>query len=188
VYAGGGPGAAPARVHADRRDPLPRLEGAAAPVSGELLAAALAYADRGWRVLPLHDVTRGTCSCANRERCKAPGKHPRLPKWQEWASSDKGTIAGWWKQWPAANVGVKTGADSGIVVLDVDPRNGGFESLAALLPLPETLTVVTGGGGRHYYFVHPSGVVKGGDLADGVELKADGQYVVAPPSRTGEPP
>lgn len=157
-------------------------------MSGECLAAALDYAGRrGWRVLPLHDVTRGRCSCAKGDACLTPGKHPRLPKWQEWASIDKALISGWYEQWPSANVGILTGAPSGIVVLDVDPRNGGFESLAKLLPLPETPTVVTGGGGRHYYFAHPGGVVKGCELADGVELKADGQFVVAPPSVTGDP-
>jgi hypothetical protein len=154
----------------------------------ELAAAALDYAGRGWPVLPLHDVTEGVCSCARGESCLTPGKHPRLRKWREWASTDPGTIGGWWRQWPAANVGILTGAESGLVVLDVDPRNGGFESLAAFLPLPETVTAVTGGGGRHYYFAHPGGRVQGRDLAEGLELKADGQYVVAPPSRTGEPP
>ena len=72
----------------------------------ELAAAALALAERGWKVLPLHDVMRGACSCARGERCATPGKHPRLRKWQEWASADAGTVGGWWRQWPSANVGV----------------------------------------------------------------------------------
>jgi putative DNA primase/helicase len=156
--------------------------------SARLLEAALDYADRGWRVLPLHDMSRGVCSCRHGEKCLTPGKHPRLAKWEKWATCDKGTIAGWWKQWPSANVGIKTGADSGLVVLDIDPRHGGFETLAGFLPLPEGPTVNTGGGGRHFYFADPGGTVKGFDVGDGVELKADAQFVVAPPSRTGDPP
>ncbi len=157
---------------------------------GELAAAALAYAERGWRVLPLHDVSGGGCSCARGERCATPGKHPRLRKWQEWASADPGTVGGWWRQWPSANVGVLTGAASGIVVLDLDPRNGGNETLIGYLaangPLPAMAVVETGGGGLHYYFDHPGGQVKGCDLGPGLELKADGQFVAAPPSLTGE--
>jgi hypothetical protein len=153
---------------------------------GETLAAVIDYAARGWRMIPLHDVSRGVCSCRKGGQCETPGKHPRLRGWQKVASVDLELIAGWLKHWPSMNIGIKTGADSGLVVLDVDPRNGGFESLASFLPLPETPVVRTGGGGRHYYFAHPGGTVAGGDLADGVELKADGQFVVAPPSRTGE--
>ena len=44
----------------------------------ELLKAALAYAERGWRVLPLHTVDEvGRCSCGN-HKCKSAGKHPRI--------------------------------------------------------------------------------------------------------------
>ena len=55
--------------------------------AGDLLAAALDYARRGWRVLPLHDVTAGVCSCRDGEACRTPGKHPRLAKWQHVAST-----------------------------------------------------------------------------------------------------
>src|SRR5262245_14969044 len=96
---------------------------------GGTLAAALDYAGRGWHVLPVHDIAKGHCSCLKGDRCLTPGKHPRLDKWDRWATTDAGTIAGWWKHWPTANVGIKTGAESGIVVLDVDPRNGGSDTL-----------------------------------------------------------
>ena len=96
------------------------------------------------------------------------------------------------RRWPTANVGIATGARSGLVVLDVDPRHGGDEQLAAFEAehgkLPETAAVVTGGGGAHYYFNHPGGDIRSRKLSPGLELKADGTFVVAPPSLTGEAP
>ncbi|MBA3401031.1 MAG: bifunctional DNA primase/polymerase [Actinobacteria bacterium] len=160
--------------------------------AGDLLAAALVYAARGWRVLPLHDGSSGICSCIHGPACKTPGKHPRIDKWPERASCDPALIAGWWQRWPSANVGIATGRRSDLVVLDVDPRHGGDDELAALVAehesLPDTPVALTGGGGVHYYFRCPAGegVVKSVTLADGLELKADGTFVVAPPSLTGE--
>ena len=59
----------------------------------------------------------------------------------------------WWKESPNANIGIATGSEAGILVFDIDPRNGGKETLARLKkelgPLPDTVTVLTGGGGRH---------------------------------------
>jgi hypothetical protein len=150
-------------------------------------SAALSYAARGWRVIPLHDMSAGVCSCRKGADCATPGKHPRLSKWPEAASRDPGLIGGWWSGSPTANVGVVTGIESRLLVLDVDPRSGGYESLAAFLPIPPTPTVSTGGGGRHYYLRHPGDKkIQGRVLADGLELKADGQFVVAPPSQTGD--
>jgi putative DNA primase/helicase len=69
--------------------------------------------------------------------------------------------------------------------LDIDPRNGGLESLQELMdrhgPLPKTPMVETGGGGLHYYFA-VRGSVRSRPLAPGLELKGDGGYIVAPPS------
>jgi len=79
------------------------------------------------------------------------------------------------------------GAVSNLVVLDVDARHGGEESLAALVRahgvLPRTIEAETGGGGRHLYFAHPGGVVPNrAGLAPGLDLRGDGGMVVAPPS------
>ena len=159
------------------------------PHVSEMLDAALEYAARGWLALALHDVTRGHCSCRKGEKCTTPGKHPRLRDWPQFASLDAQLIRGWWSGWPAANVGILTGRRSDLVVLDVDPRHGGDESLAAFVakhgPLPETVAADTGAG-RHYYFRCPPGdePIKSVTLADGLELKADGTFVVAPPSQT----
>ncbi len=63
-------------------------------------------------------------------------------------------IQRWWRRWPDANVGIVTGAVSGLVVLDVDPRKGGGDLLAALEDvhgsLPRTVESLTGGGGQHF--------------------------------------
>jgi hypothetical protein len=151
-----------------------------------LLHAALAYAARGWCVLPLHDVTQGHCSCAKGATCDKPGKHPRIDTWPETASRDPAQIRDWWQQWPGANVGLLTGHRSHLAVLDVDPRNGGDVALSDLeqcyAPLPETPLVLTGGQGRHYYF-RLDGPLGKFDPAPGLNVQADGAQVVAPPSR-----
>lgn len=110
------------------------------------------------------------------------GKRPLLPAWPTVTATVE-LVEEWWQRWPEANVGVRTGG--GLAVLDVDPRHGGTEALAALEarygPLPATPEVATGGGGRHLYF--RAGVpVASRDIAPGVEMKAEGRQVVAPPS------
>lgn len=136
----------------------------------ELRNAALDYADRGWRVLPL------------RPRHKAPlGR--LVPHGKDDATADLRTVFRWWRAVPTANVGVSC-HPSGVVVIDVDPRNGGDDALHDLErdlgPLPETVSAETGGGGWHYLFRHPGGDLVG-VLVDGVDVKDHG-YVVAPPS------
>lgn len=100
------------------------------------------------------------------------------------ASADQ--IRRWWRRWPQANVGVVTGAVSGLVVLDVDPRHGGDDSLADLEavhgPLPPSVESLTGGGGRHLYFCHPGTTVLCRSIAPGLDVKGDGGVVICPPS------
>jgi hypothetical protein len=151
--------------------------------------AALAYASRGWAVLPCHEpARRGGCSCG-RADCASPAKHPRTRRGLNDASNDPETVMAWWQRWPSANVALRTGAASGLVVIDVDPAHGGDASLARLVadhgPLPATLTVATGSGGRHYYFAHPGHPVRNSAsvLGPGLDVRGDGGYVVAPPSR-----
>lgn len=154
------------------------------------LAAALAYAARGWAVFPCHSPVRGCrCSCG-RGGCASPAKHPRLPRGLTSASTEAAQIEGWWRRWPRANVAVYTGAASGVVVVDVDPRHGGGESLEALVAehgaLPGAGLVATGGGGQHLYLAHPGGRVPndaGRRLGAGLDIRGDGGYVLAPPSR-----
>lgn len=153
---------------------------------GTLVEAALAYLGLGWSVVPMHTPTAGVCSCG-REDCPSPGKHPRIawePLMRHRPEPDR--VVGWWRRWPDANVAVVTGVVSGVAVLDVDPRGGGEAALADLerreTALPATVGSVTGGGGRHRWF-SPEGVrIASRVLAPGLELKAEGSTVVAPPS------
>ena len=111
---------------------------------------ATAYAANGWRIFPLHTLQSAGCSCGKPD-CTKIGKHPRISNWQNAASCDPATVAGWWEQYPEANIGMSL---DGLVVLDVDPRHGGFESLVALeqanTPLDHSTRQKSGSGGWHY--------------------------------------
>jgi hypothetical protein len=171
--------------------------------------AALLYAKRfGWRILPVHSVRAdGLCTCGHTEtapqvcecgepKCKrihspgSIGKHPRLSDWTAKATDTADTITEWFARWPEANVGVATGAGSGFWILDVDPRNGGLDSLAKLIaahgPLPATTEAGTGSGGSHYFFkedpAHPVGCTK---IGPGLDIKGNGGQIVLAPSRSG---
>ena len=154
----------------------------------EVAKAALKFAARGLRILPVHGIVDGVCTCPEKGSCGTPGKHPRIRAWQDNATTDSATIRDWWKRWPDANVGIASGANSGIVVFDVDSAAGGEESLDALIaehgPLPPTPEVLTGGGGRHLYFRHPGGQNPNsvGRLGPGLDMRGDGGFAVAPPS------
>lgn len=167
----------------------------------DLLVAALAYAERGWTVFPLHSPGRQTlCDCGD-EACTAPAKHPWIRNGFKDASRDARQVAQWWRKWPRANIGIACGA-SGLVVLDVDPYHGGELALVelvkrhsgaahgALTPVVEaltaTLTSETGGGGEHYVYRAAQGanIRNTTDLDElrGLDVRADGGYFVAAPS------
>ena len=103
------------------------------------------------------------------------------------ASAHSSQIDLWWRWWPNANVGIATGVASGLLVLDIDPRNGGdasYEQLRKQFPaaFAELLEVRTGSGGTHLYFECRSPTPSRANILPGIDVKADGDYVVAPPS------
>ncbi len=145
-----------------------------------MLSAALAYADRGIPVLPLHTPDPvGACSCGRR-RCDRPGKHPRLPHGLTEASTDPRRLEMWWSRWPDANIGLRTGVV--MDVADVDTDDGGH-ALRLLVggAMPVGPLVRTGGGGWHLW-LHPIGYGNRVRLLPGVDWRGAGGYVVAPPS------
>ncbi len=151
-----------------------------------LLGDALAYAARGWYVLPLHTAIHGKCTCG-RACGKQIGKHPRTEHGYKDASRDENMIREWFDLFPNANVGIATGARSGFFSFEYDQRNGGRESLDALIEkygkLPETVTMLSGGGGEHFWFATPRSVtIASAKLAPGVEVWGEGHYIVAPRS------
>lgn len=158
-------------------------------MTSSLPAMAAAYAAHGWPVIPLHSPGVGPSNCDCRKACgKNAAKHPRTAHGLLDASTDLTIVTRWWEMWPSANIGIVTGAVSGLVVLDVDVRANGDVSLGTLTDeygqLPDTPTVLTGGGGLHYYFAHPGGIIRNsaGKLGSGLDIRGDGGYVVAPPS------
>jgi hypothetical protein len=64
--------------------------------------------------------------------CEHPGKHPRINAWTVEASTAPAVLERWGREYPDMNISVLTGPRSNLAVLDVDPRNGGGESLSAL--------------------------------------------------------
>lgn len=155
-------------------------------VMNDALSYALSYAQRfGWRVLPCHNASVKGCSCGR--ACSAPGKHPRTRRGVHDASDDPTVIRRWWSKWPGANVAIATG--EGLLVVDVDPRHSGAESLTTLEtelgPLPRDFVAATGGGGFHVYLATPVDrqFRSRNGMRPGVDTKAGGGYVIAPPSR-----
>jgi hypothetical protein len=133
-----------------------------------ILRAALEYAARGWPVFP------------------AAGKRPLAAHGCKDASVDSDRITSWWDRWPAANVAIATGSPSGLLVIDVDDEFGA-DSLHELErehgALPTTSSVKTGAGGQHLYFALIRGARNSaGLLGPGLDVRAAGGYVVAPPS------
>ena len=148
-------------------------------------------ARRGLLVAPMHTIKDGKCSCPEGDACIRPGKHPRTAHGIKDATISKTQIDDWWTEHPDANIGIAAGQQSGILVLDIDPRNGGTETLQRLEkelgPLPSTVTSNTGGGGQHRIFEYPDFPVRkdstGKLLGPGVDVLSDGCIMVAPPSR-----
>jgi hypothetical protein len=146
-------------------------------MSDTLLEAALSYARAGFPLFPAK-----------------LDKSPLTEHGFKDASRDEDKIRAWWAKWPQASIGIPTGAGTGIVVLDEDPRHGGTESLeqfvkehGALLDGPVSRT---GGGGRHFFFRHPGGNVPNAEgIRPGLDVRGDGGYVVVPPSphKSGTP-
>src|SRR5215470_14782185 len=93
-----------------------------------MLSAALIYAEHGIPVFPVWGIWNGRCGCG-KPACQSPGKHPvghLAPHGLKNASIDPAVVARWWQDYEAANIGTPT---NWAVVLDVDVRMGGQDSL-----------------------------------------------------------
>ena len=147
---------------------------------------ALKYASIGFHVFPVWGGQDGKCKC--RRLCKSPGKHPVehiVPRGQDDATTDPATIRRWWKQMPEAGIGCVM-RPSGLVAIDIDPRNGGFESIddieARQGPLASDVMQFTQGGGEHRLFKLAAelNISLPGKLGPGVDVKRNGYIVLAP--------
>ena len=140
-----------------------------APQNGDnqgssLLAGMNHILAAGWRLVPTHGIVGGKCTCKKAHKDNGDGKHPLRTGYKEEATSDLEVIQTWIISEPNNNLAVLC-KESGLVVLDVDPRNGGDESLVKLEEflggsLPITAQARTGlylvegtmTRGRHFYF------------------------------------
>lgn len=162
-------------------------EGFRAEGADTRLLYALGYAESGWPVLPVWwPVAGGACACGRMD-CSKPGKHPLVRRGFHAATLDPDLIRRWWARWPLANLGVRTGAASGLLVLDVDGAVG-MDALRALSRERGPLRAAwarSGSGGWHAYLRMPAGVRvpnSAGRLGPGLDIRADGGSIVAPPS------
>jgi len=136
-----------------------------------MIRAALALARRGLAVFP----------------CRPCAKEPATPRGLKDASTDPNIIERWWRTRPDYNIGVATGAVSGVFVTDIDSPDaeGALLKLEAEHgALPATVEAITARG-RHIYFRMPDGVdVRNstGKIAPGIDVRANGGYVLTPPS------
>ena len=150
---------------------------------------ALAYARLGWAVLPVWSVdAHGQCRCGrpNSEKGHKPGKHPQAqlaPHGHNDATTDERIIRDWWATDPEAGIGISM-AGSGLLALDIDPQNGGDDSLAKLEAehgvLHSDCVAITQGGGEHRLFRADPALSYPGSLGPGLDLKHHGYICVAP--------
>jgi Bifunctional DNA primase/polymerase, N-terminal/AAA domain/Primase C terminal 1 (PriCT-1) len=133
----------------------------------ELLCAIERYQAHGLSVIPIH-----------------PREKTPLIQWQQYQSrraTEKETTA-WWSKWPDANVGIVTGAISGLAVVDLDSVEA-KDKLKQLLPDLTSVPRSRTGKGWQLFFKYPAVTIHNpAGVLPGLDVRGDGGYVVAPPS------
>lgn len=143
-------------------------------ISTEMQKAAMRYAQLGFAIFPI----------------KYRGKTPLTTNGVKDASNDPAIIQGWWEKWPNANIGLATGIRNNLLVidLDVDEDKGinGYETLKDWQKdhgsLPDTWISITGRGGYHWIFKTNEHFGNRVGLLEGIDIRGDNGYIVAPPS------
>jgi len=136
----------------------------------DMIEAGLSYIAQGFKVFPVK-----------------PDKKPLTAHGLKDATKTKSGVREYWKRWPDAGIALVT---DGLIVLDFDTKNGGLKSKVAIEtkhgPLPCTRTHRTGGGGEHWIYLNPNGADVRNTVSfagyQGVDLRANGGYIVVPPS------
>lgn len=147
--------------------------------------AATDYIQRGWPVFLLGRTKRPVANCRHCPTGRTDGHDPttcgHLTCHGVYAATlDPDRFQAIREAIPGGLLAIRTGQISRLVIVDIDPRHGGAPDLALM---PPTATVRSGGGGWHLYYQHP-GIRTRAKLADrpGVDIKGDGNYVLAPPA------
>jgi putative DNA primase/helicase len=169
-------------------------------MTNPILEAALAYAARGWPVFPCNPRVDPPDTPSKKRKSKAPlvagpdkdGNDKPIPHtgglWR--ASTDPDQIRAWWAQYPKALIGMPTGARSGVIVIDLDPKDVPLDAVLRTLhdavgPLPRGPRVETQSGGLHIYFKVPDeGEIpkNSAKRLERIDWRGDGGYVIVPPS------
>lgn len=130
------------------------------------------YLALNWSVVPAHKDS----------------KHP-IVNWTEFQKrrATEKELKEWFKD-DQYNIGIITGRISNLVVIDID-KGTDIEKLVSYYPLPETMIVETGGGGRHYFYQYPGdrlvstkARIFGKESPWKVDVRAEGGFVVTAPS------
>lgn len=143
-------------------------------MSNQFLDAAIEYASKGMAVFPL----------------KVRGKEPMTAHGVKNATTNFNTIEKWWTKYPNANIGIACGEVSGgLLVVDLDEKENGVSGSDSLHnwerengSLPETVRSITGKGGAHLLFRIDHPEKNKVNLLEGVDIRSDNGYIVAPPS------
>jgi Bifunctional DNA primase/polymerase, N-terminal len=147
------------------------------------LGAALDYVRRGWRVFPTYGISAGRCDCGQ-AACASPGKHPLIENGCKGATTNPTVIRGWSHRWPNANVGIATGPESDLLVIDLDGADA-IARFRSRFGHPACLQVRTSRG-VHLYYTYPVTASpisnSAGRLGPKMDVRGAGGYVNAPPS------
>lgn len=130
-----------------------------------LYKAAIAYIEHGFSIIPVNI-----------------NKQPIIPYKKFYENrATKEEVESWFERYENLQIGVLTGAISGITVVDIDIRNGGSNKQYIDIITP---TVQTGGGGWHYYYKYEKGIGSKPNAFPGIDIKSDKGFVMIPPSRS----
>ena len=132
------------------------------------LDLALQFANHGYKVFPLKENSKDG---------------QVLKSWKNEASNNPSQIQSWWRNNSNYNLAVRTG--NGLVVIDVDVKNGKdgrtkFNEYSH--DFPKTFTVKTPSGGYHYWYLVDQEIPCKVNLYEGIDIRGEGGYIVAPPS------
>ncbi len=136
----------------------------------------------GFSIFPCREKTQGN----------KKAKSPYTNRGYKDASRDEEQIRSWWRHFPNAMIGVPTGRENGIFVVDIDFRPGkdGEASFNEFgVGDPHTCQTITMSGGRHLIFTYPTGHnlgISNGKYGDGIDTRGNGGYIIWAGSATTE--